>query len=95
MALSLVSGTHFRFPLGNRFLVVGLADEVDSSGDEVAASTLELSNIDAIVGAVCKESNVAVRAHENSTDGSDTSAGALFLQTASGTHDIWFAVIGR
>jgi hypothetical protein len=94
MALSLVSGSKSRYPHGNRWKVCFTADEVDATGDEVPAATIGLSSIDSVV-AVCKEANVAVRAHANSTDGNDTSNGAVFLQTGSGTHDIYVEVIGR
>lgn len=96
--LSLVStAVNSRLPLGNRFQVTVLVDEVTNGGDDfVTGATLGLSSIDGIVGAVAKESAVAVRAHENSQDfGSSTSLGSVSLQTSAGTHDVWLTVIGK
>ena len=95
MAFSISSGTDFKFPLGNRYLVVFEADEVDSTGSYVAAASIGLSSIDSVM-AVVKESNVAVQATANSQDGSTlTNYGDVFLKTGSGTHDVYVWVIGR
>lgn len=95
--LSLVSGAvKSRVPVGNRMLVVAKADEVTSGGtDHLTGGTLGLSEIDGIVGVACAESAVAVQAVENSQDGgSTTTNGSVTLITASGTHDVWVAVLG-
>lgn len=95
MALSFVSDTRRRVPFGNRFKVYGTVDEVTNSGDTVAASALGLSSIENVVATV-EEDAVAVQAVRNSNDGTlGTSAGALYLKTASGTHDVYVEVVGR
>lgn len=96
--LSLVStAPKTRVPVGNRFLVTVLVDEVTNGGaDFVTGSTLGLTFIDGIVGVAAKESAVNVRAHENSQDfGSNTTNGSVSLQTSAGTHDCWLSVVGR
>ena len=95
MALTFVSGTRQRLPIGNRYMVIGTVDEVTSAGDTVSAGELGLASIDNVV-AVVEEAAVAVQAVRNSNDGSlGSSAGALYLKTASGTHDVPVQVIGR
>lgn len=95
MAFSISSDTKKKFKLGNRFLVVFEADEVDNTGSYVAKADIGLSSIDSVQAAV-KESNVAVQVTANSQDGSTlTNYGDVFLKTGSGTHDVYVWAVGR
>lgn len=95
MAYSLVSGSYSRRPLGNRWEVTCVVDDVTSSGDSVTAASLGLTgSIDSLV-ATALGAAVAIQAAKNSTTGSDTSAGAIFLKSASTTTDVEVRMVGR
>lgn len=95
MAFSIVSGTRKRVPVGNRFMVTFVADEVNNTGSYVAKADIGLSTIDSAV-AVDKEAATAIQCVANSQDGSTlTNYGDVYLKTASGTDDVQVVVIGR
>lgn len=94
MAFSLVSGTHKKFPLGNRYMVIATVDDVTSAGSNVTAADLKLTALDS-AQAVPVGATVAIQATINSTTGSDTSSGSLFLKSASTTTDAYIIAVGK
>ena len=97
MAFSVVSGTRKRTPLGNRWMVSFIADDVDSTGSYVAKASIGLSSIDAVVGVSMEDAAVAVQASKNSqtAGGAEDDLGDLWLKSASTTSDVHVVVIGR
>ena len=95
MAFSLVTGSYSRRPLGNRWEITCLVDDVTSTGSNVTAATLGLTgSIDSLV-ATAIGATVAIQAAKNSTTGSDSSAGSIFLKSASTTTDVEVRLVGR
>ena len=97
MAISIVSSTRQRFPVGNRTLVTFIADDVDSTGSYVAAASIGLKSIDAVLAAQPEDATVAIQASKNSqtAGGLEDDPGDLFLKSASTTTDVHVAVLGR
>lgn len=81
------------FFLGNRKVVIGRAP-LTTSGGYVSSAQLGLDRITDVVG-VSNDVGSAVSAVKNSTTGSNTSNGNLWLDVASGTPVVQFTVIGR
>jgi hypothetical protein len=72
-----------------------VVDDVTSSGDTVSAATLGFTgSIDSMV-VTAVDATVAVRGVRNSTTGSDSSAGSIYLKSASTTTDVEVVMIGR
>lgn len=94
MAFSLVSDSRRRDPFGTRWVVRCIVDDVTSSGDNITAATLGLSAIEHVV-VQAEDATVAVQATPNSTNGSDSSAGSLYLKSASTTTDVHVLAVGR
>ena len=97
MAWSIVANTRQRFPVGNRTLVTFIADDVTSGGDYVAAASIGLKSIDAVLGVSMEDATVAVQVTKNSqtAGGLEDDPGDLFLKSASTTSDVHVAVLGR
>ena len=95
MAFSAIANTSDRKPLGNRFVVTVVVDEVDNTGSSFKVPFL--SFIDAIIGAVADEDAVSVQARKNTLTDSATEddGGEVFLKTSAGTHDVHLTVLGR
>lgn len=72
-----------------------MVDDVTSSGDSVTAAALGLTGtIDSLVVSAVG-ATVAIQATKNSTTGSDSSAGAIYLKSASTTTDVEVLLVGR
>lgn len=98
MAFSFVTDTRVRRPHHGRWMVTGRVDNVDSTGSYIAAASLGLTQIEAIVGAQAAEAAVAIEATQNTqTVGTLTAdhMGDVALKSASTTTDVYLTVIGR
>lgn len=95
MALSFVSGTRRRSPLGTRWCVEGTINDVTSTADTVSAAELGLTFIENVV-VTPKDALVAIQAIANvASDGSTASNGSLYLDSGSTTTDVYIVVTGR
>lgn len=95
MALSFVSGTKRRSPLGTRWVVEGTINDVTSTADVVSAAELGLTFIENVV-VTPVDANVAVGARRNTaSDGTTASNGSLYLDSASTTTDVNIVATGR
>lgn len=95
MALSFVSGTRRRSPLGTRWCVEGTINDVTSTADTVSAAELGLTFIENVV-VTPKDALVAIQAIANvASDGSTASNGSLYLDSGSTTTDVYVFVTGR
>lgn len=95
MALSFVSGTKKRNPLGTRWCIEGKVASVTSTADTVSAAELGLSFIENVV-VTPEDALVAIQAIANvASDGSTASNGSLYLDSGSTTTDVYIIATGR